>query len=74
MTAEFGWPVGMPLCRSLREGLWEIRSNISGSRIARVIFLVHDAQMVLVYGFIKKSQRTPRSDIDLALKRKKELG
>ena len=72
-TAEFGWPVGMPLCRSLGKGLWEIRSNIGSGRIARVIFGVADEHMVLLHGFVKKTQKTPRSDLDLAAKRLKEI-
>jgi len=72
-TAEFGWPVGMPVCRSLGKGLYEIRSEISHGRIARVIFCVADEQMVLLHGFIKKTQKTPKPDLDLALKRKKEV-
>ena len=72
-TLEFGWPVGMPLCRSLGNGLWEVRNNLTGKRIARVIFCVHDQQAVLLHGFIKKTQKTPKSDIDLALRRKQEL-
>ena len=73
-TAEFGWPVGMPLSRSLGGGLYEIRSNISGKRIARVIFLLHKGRMVLLHGFVKKSQKTPKSDLDLARQRAKEIG
>lgn len=72
-TAEFAWPVGMPLCRSLGTGLWEIRSNIGNGRIARVIFAVVDEQMVLLHGFVKKTQKTTRSDLELALSRKKEI-
>ncbi len=72
-TAEFGWPVGMPLCKSLGKGLWEIRSNISHGRIARVIFSVVEERMVLLHSFVKKTQKTPRSDLDLAEKRKKEI-
>lgn len=72
-TAEFGWPVGMPLCRSLGKGLWEIRSSISSGRIARVIFGVADEHMVLLHGFVKKTQKTPKSDLDLATKRLKEI-
>lgn len=72
-TAEFGWPVGMPVCRSLGNGLYEIRSDISHGRITRVIFCVVDEQMVLLHSFIKKTQKTPKADLDLALKRKKEL-
>jgi len=70
---EFGWPIGMPYCRSLGNGLWEARSNLSGGRIARVIFCIVDGEMVLLHGFEKKTQKTPRADIDLALKRKREV-
>jgi phage-related protein len=70
---EFGWPVGMPLCRSLGKGLWEVRSDLSDGTIGRVIFFVGRGQMVLLHGFIKKTQKTPQRDIDLALKRKREL-
>lgn len=72
-TAEFGWPVGMPVCRSLGNGLYEIRSGLASHRIARVIFCVARQRMVLLHGFIKKTQKTPKSDLDLALKRKKEV-
>lgn len=72
-TAEYGWPVGMPLCRSLGNGLFEIRSSLASSRIARVIFAIVDEKMVLLHAFIKKTQKTPKADLDLALKRKKEI-
>jgi phage-related protein len=72
-TAEFAWPVGMPLCRSLGSGLWEIRSNISSGRVARIIFAVVDEQMVLLHGFIKKTRKTPKPELNLALNRKKEI-
>ena len=72
-TTEFGWPLGMPLCRSLGKGLFEIRSDISDKRIARVIFAVVAGQMVLLHGFVKKSQKTPKADLDLARKRQKEI-
>jgi len=70
-TVEYGWPVGMPLCRSLGQGLWEVRSSISDKRIARVIFCVEEGEMIILHGFIKKTQKTPQQEIDLALKRKK---
>ena len=57
-TAEFGWPLGMPLCRKLDGGLVEVRSNITQRRIARVIFVVHAGHMVLLHGFVKKTLRT----------------
>ncbi len=72
-TAEFAWPVGMPLCRAMGDGLWEIRSTISGGRIARVIFAVVDEQMVLLHGFVKKTRKTPQPELALALRRKKEI-
>jgi phage-related protein len=70
---EFGWPVGMPLCRSLGRGLWEVRSSLPDGRIARVIFCVHEGRMVLLHGFIKKTQKTPPQEIELALRRKREV-
>ncbi len=72
-TAEFAWPVGMPLCRSLGNGLWEIRSSIGNGRVSRVIFAVVDEQMVLLHGFVKKTRKTPKPDLNLALRRKKEI-
>ncbi|RCK31173.1 hypothetical protein TH9_17835 [Thalassospira xiamenensis] len=72
-TVEYGWPVGMPACRSLGKGLWEVRSNISDKRIVRVVFCIADGEMLLLHAFIKKTQKTPQTDFDLALTRKKEL-
>jgi phage-related protein len=68
---EFAWPIAMPLVRSLGRELWEVRSNLSRARIARVLFCVARERMVLLHGFIKKTQKTPKHDIDLALKRKR---
>lgn len=70
---EFGWPVGMPLCRSLGGGLWEVRSNLPSSRIARVLFCVGGGDLVLLHAFIKKTQTTPAGDLALAIKRMKEV-
>ena len=70
---EYGWPVGMPLCRSLGRGLWELRSSLPDGRIARVIFCLHRAELVLLHGFIKKTQKTPPQEIELALRRMKGL-
>jgi phage-related protein len=72
-TAEFGWPVGMPLCKKIagRKGLWEIRTNLTGGRIARVFFCPHEGRMVLLHGFIKKSQKTPVNELDTAERRMK---
>ena len=71
---EFSWPTGMPLVRSLGRELWEVRSSLLDGRIGRVIFCVERGRMVLLHGFIKKTQKTPQHDIDLALKRKKGGG
>jgi len=74
-TAEFGWPVGMPLCRKMagRRGLWEIRTDLSNGRIARVFFCVHEGSMVLLHGFVKKTQKTPPKELDTAQRRMKGL-
>ena len=71
---EFSWPIGMPLVRSLGNELWEVRSSLPRGRIARVIFTVEQGCMVLLHGFMKKTEKTPQRDIDLALKRKKGTG
>jgi phage-related protein len=67
------WPVGMPLARPLTKGLWEVRTSLPSRRIARVIFCFHEEELVALNGFIKKTQKTPQGEIDLALQRKKEL-
>ncbi len=74
-TVEFGWPLGMPLVRSMKnyDWLWEVRSSISRNRIARVLFTVDGGRMVLLHGFIKKTQQTSRPDPDLADHRKREM-
>jgi len=64
-TAQYGWPLGMPLIRKIERGLWEVRSNIS-TGIARVFFTVKDNLMVLLHGFVKKSQKTPPNELDTA--------
>jgi phage-related protein len=63
----------MPLCRALGKGLWEVRSDLTQGRIARVLFCIHDDRMVLLHAFIKKTQKTPDADLDLAIKRKKKI-
>jgi phage-related protein len=70
---QAGWPVGMPLCRSLKSGLWELRSQLPGNRIARVLFFVHGGRIGVVHGFVKKTQRTPDDVLALARKRMKEM-
>ena len=68
---QFRWPVGMPLVRKLETHLWEVRSNLRRGRIARVLFTVADNDMVLLHGFIKKTQKTPRRDLRLARNRRR---
>lgn len=70
---EFGWPLGRPHCAPLGDGLWEVRSHLGSDKIARVIFCMGKGHMILLHGFIKKTQKTPMQDIDLALKRKREV-
>ena len=66
-------PVGMPLARPLGQGLWEVRTNLAGNRIARVIFCFHEHELVALSGFIKKSRKTPQGELDVARARVKEL-
>ena len=67
---EYGWPVGMPTCRPLGSGLYEVRTNLVSRNIARVIFSIQGERMVLLHGFIKKTKKTPKADLDLAKERK----
>ena len=71
-TAQYGWPLGMPLIRKMERGLWEVRSNIS-TGIARVLFTVNGAVMILLHGFVKKSQKTPPNELDTARRRLNNL-
>jgi phage-related protein len=71
-TVQFGWPLGMPLVRSLGDGLWEVRSRIRDA-IARVIFMAEGDLMILLHGFVKQSQKTPKQDLALARRRAREV-
>ena len=71
-TVQFGWPIGMPVVRKLDTDLWEIRSRLS-NRIARIIFTVDHNVMILLHGFIKKSPKTPRQDLEVAKHRLAQL-
>jgi phage-related protein len=71
-TVQLGWPLGMPLVRHLGGGLWEVRSRLD-NRIARVLFVLSGSKVVLLHGFIKKQQETPKADLNLAIERHKEL-
>jgi phage-related protein len=73
MRVQFRWPVGMPLCRAMGDGLSEIRTGLPSNRIARVLFCMARGRIVVLHGFIKKSQKTPDEELALARKRKKEF-
>src|SRR3954465_8406319 len=70
---QYGWPVGLPLCRPLSAGLWEVRASLSGNRQARVFFGFHHGVLIAVHAMIKKTQKTPAEDLALARRRFKEL-
>lgn len=72
-TVEFGWPIGMPTCRSMGKGLFEVRSRLPSGKIVRVLFCIDAGEMILLHGFIKKSQKTPQQELKLALQRKQSL-
>lgn len=72
-TVEYGWPIGMPTCRPMGDGLYEVRSDLNGRRIARVLFCIADERMVLLHGFFKKNQKTPDSELELARDRKRKV-
>ena len=71
--AQWRWPVGMPLCRPMGTGLWEIRTDLPTKRTARVLLCLYQEHLVALHGFIKKTRTTPDEDLALARKRKKEL-
>ncbi len=71
-TIQLGFPVGMPLCRPLKGGLFESRSSLTGNREARLIFFQDDELLIVVGGFIKKTRTTPQSELENARKRKRE--
>ncbi|MBA2402406.1 MAG: type II toxin-antitoxin system RelE/ParE family toxin [Bradyrhizobium sp.] len=73
MRVQFRWPVGMPLCRAMGDGLWEVRTGLPSNRIARVLFCVLRDRTVVLHGFIKKTKKTPEEELSSARKRKKEF-
>ncbi len=70
---QFGWPVGLPVCRALGKGLWEVRSSLPSKREARVLFGFHEGMLIALHAFIKKTQATPAGDLTLAQQRWKEV-
>jgi phage-related protein len=73
MRVQFRWPIGMPLCRSLGGGIWEVRSDLSSNRIARVLFAFAQDRLIVLHGFIKKTRKTPLDDLQLARRRFNEF-
>jgi phage-related protein len=73
MRAQWRWPVGMPLCRPMGQGLWEIRTELPSNRIARVLLCLDKGVLVALHAFIKKTQKTPDDELAWARKRQKEL-
>lgn len=71
-TMQWGWPLGMPLVRAMGDGLFEVRSTLP-TRIARVLFSVHEGHIVLLHGFLKTSKETPETDLKVARKRKVKI-
>lgn len=72
-TIEYSWSIGMPICKPLGKGMYEVRSNLTDGKIGRVIFCIVGNKMILLHGFIKKTQKISDKELDLAYKRKKEV-
>lgn len=73
MRVQFGWLIGMPLVRGLKNGLWEVRSTLPIRRIARLILCFHQGTLVVLHGFIKKTRQTPAEDLAMAKRRMTEV-
>nr|WP_158817889.1 type II toxin-antitoxin system RelE/ParE family toxin [Methylocapsa sp. S129] len=69
---QFGWPIGLPVCRPLSRGLWEVRSSLPSKREARVLFGFDDGMLIALHAFIKKTRETPADNLTLARQRLKE--
>jgi len=69
MTVQYRWPLGMPTVRKMEADLWEVRCHLTDGKIARVLFTIFEGDMVLLHGFVKKSQKTPKDDLHLAIRR-----
>ena len=73
LRAQWRWPVGMPLCRAMGSGLWEVRTDLPTTRTARVLLCLYRGHLVALHGFIKRTRATPDDDLATARKRQKEL-
>jgi phage-related protein len=70
---QYGWPIGLPVCRPIGAGLWEVRSSLASRREARVLFGFHEGMVIALHAFIKKAQKTPQDDLALARDRMKKV-
>lgn len=73
MRVQYRWPIGMPLCRAMGAGLWEVRTSLPNGTISRVMICFHEGALYALHGFIKKTQKTPDADLAVARKRMKEV-
>ena len=73
LRAQWRWPVGMPLCRPMGSGLWELRTDLPTKRTARVLLCLYREHLIALHGFINKTRVTPDEDLATARKRQKEL-
>jgi phage-related protein len=73
LRVQENWPIGMPLCRSLGDRLWEVRSSLDGGRIARLLFCLQAGEIYVLHGFFKRTQKTPERELSLVRKRMKEV-
>lgn len=72
-TVEAGWPVGMPTCETMGDGIFQVRTDLPGNRISRVLFCVEQGGMYLLNSFIKKTRKTPQQEMEQAISRRKEV-
>lgn len=75
LVVQIGYPMGLPLCRPLGDGLMEVRSSLPSRRELRLLFAFDSGnqRLVVLHVFIKKTRTTPKSDLDLAKRRKSEF-
>jgi len=67
-TVQIGYPIGMPLVEKIESDIFELRSKLP-NKIARILFTVEGGLMILLHGFIKKTNKIPPDDLRLARKR-----
>jgi phage-related protein len=61
---------GNALVEKLDKDLWEVRVNLPDG-IARVLFTIHQDEAVLLHGFVKKSRKIPKDDLETAKRRRR---